>query len=274
MYLRIAIAQIPVVLDIQSNAAAIRRAVDCAVKEGADMLLTPEGSLSGYTHVFDPKRVSEELEDLTDRAAQHGLGLALGTCYVEDDNRCYNQIRFYDTDGRYLGFHSKMLACGTLADPPEGEISHYSMSPLRTFDIKGITVGGLVCNDLWANPCCTPMPDNHLTQRLSEMGARVIFHAVNGGRSDSESPDDIVRGFHESNLRMRAQAGKLWIVSVDNCYPLHVPCSSVGGVIDPNGNRVLEMPDRGEQLCVCTIDVSCCSSMKANHQSRFHTLWP
>jgi hypothetical protein len=65
--------------------------------------------------------------------------------------------------------------------------------------------------------------------------------------------DDTVRGFHESNLRMRAQAGRLWIVSVDNCYPLHVPCSSVGGVIDPSGNRVLEMPDKGEQLYAYTI---------------------
>jgi hypothetical protein len=85
------------------------------------------------------------------------------------------------------------------------------------------------------------------------MGAKVVFHAVNGGRSDSPSPDDTVRGFHESNLRMRAQAGRLWIVSVDNCYPFHGPCSSVGGVIDPHGNRVLEMPDKGEQLSVYTI---------------------
>lgn len=253
MDLRIAIAQIPVVLDVESNCATIRRAIDYAAQQRADILLTPEGSLSGYTHVFDCKKVAEALDDLTGRARRCGLGLALGTCYVEDDDRCYNQIRFYDTHGRYLGFHSKTLTCGSLTDPPQGEIDYYSTSSLRTFGFRQITIGGLVCNDLWANPCCTPMPDMHLSQRLSEMGAKVVFHAVNGGRSDSPSPDDTVRGFHESNLRMRAQAGRLWIVSVDNCYPLHVPCSSVGGVIDPSGNRVLEMPDKGEQLYAYTI---------------------
>ena len=195
----------------------------------------------------DWEKVTEALDDLTGRAKKCGLGLALGTCYVEDDGRCYNQIRFYDPDGGYLGFHSKTLTCGTLTDPPEGEINHYSTRPLRTFDFRGITIGGLVCNDLWANPCCTPMPDIHLTQRLSEMGAKVVFHAVNGGRSDSPSPDDTVRGFHESNLRMRAQAGRLWIVSVDNCYPFHGPCSSVGGHRSSRKQGV-EMPDKGEQL--------------------------
>ena len=124
MDLRVAIAQIPVVLDVESNHATIRRAIDCAARQRADILLTPEGSLSGYTHVSDWEKVTEALDDLTGRAKKCGLGLALGTCYVEDDGRCCNQIRFYDPDGGYLGFHSKTLTCGTLTDPPEGEINH------------------------------------------------------------------------------------------------------------------------------------------------------
>ena len=30
------------------------------------------------------------------------------------------------------------------------------------------------------------MPDPHLTQQLARMGARVVFHAVNGGRDGGE----------------------------------------------------------------------------------------
>ena len=53
-------------------------------------------------------------------------------------------------------------------DPPQGEINDYAIRPLRTFEIKGIRVGGLICNDMWANPQCTPMPDPHLSQKLSK----------------------------------------------------------------------------------------------------------
>jgi len=32
------------------------------------------------------------------------VALALGTCFVEENASCYNQIRFYDSSGSYLGF--------------------------------------------------------------------------------------------------------------------------------------------------------------------------
>ena len=186
MKLRVAGAQLPVTNDITSNVAALSRAIAFARDAHADILLTPEGSLSGYTHTFDVQAVRAGLHEVTAQARDAGIGLALGTCFVEDDGLCYNQIRFYAADGAFLGFHSKTLRCGTLTSPPKGEIEHYAVQPLRTYEVNGITVGGLICNDLWANPECTPMPDPHLTQRLSEMGARVIFHAVNGGRNGSE----------------------------------------------------------------------------------------
>ena len=53
MNLRIAGAQISVGLDIADNVATIERAIDYARDEKAEILLTPEGSLSGYTHQFD-----------------------------------------------------------------------------------------------------------------------------------------------------------------------------------------------------------------------------
>lgn len=253
MQIRVAGAQVSVSEDIPENTATILRAIEFAASEGADVLLTPEGSLSGYTHRFDPDRVVGELEVVTTKAREVGLGLALGTCFIEPaDGRCYDQLRFYDTDGTYLGFHSKTLTCGTLTDPPEGEINHYAVSPLRTFVLKGVTVGGLICNDLWANPFCTPQPDTHLTHQLSMMGARVVFHAVNGGR-DGSALSRLAWQYHEANLRMRARAGRLWIVTVDNCHPANLPCSSPSGVISPEGEWVVQTPTAGEQFFYCTI---------------------
>ena len=248
MKIHVAGAQIPITKDITSNVKAIERGIDYAISQKADILLTPEGSLSGYTHNFDVQATIEALDYITKKAKEAKIGLALGTCFVEpEDGKCYNQIRFYKPDGEYLGFHSKTLTCGSMTEPPEGEINHYAIQPLRTYDYNGICIGGLICNDLWANPGCTPVPDTHLTQQLSKMGAKIIFHAVNGGRSASEW-SKVAWNYHESNLRMRANAGQLWIVTVDNCYPAELPCSAPSGVINPKGDWACKAEAKGEKF--------------------------
>lgn len=250
--LRVAGAQLPVTKDIAANAAAVSRAIAHAQAAGAGVLLTPEGSVSGYWAGFEPETVRREVARLVDQAAEAGIALALGTCYVEADGLCYNQVRFYANDGAYLGYHSKQLRCGTLEDPPRGEIGIYSAGPLRVFDLKGVPVGALICNDLWANPECTPMPDPHLTQQLAGLGARVIFHAVNGGR-DGGDWSRVAWQYHEANLRMRARAGRVWIVTVDSSYPEDLPCSAPSGVVSPDGDWVCRAPDKGEQVFVWTL---------------------
>lgn len=250
----VATAQLPVGLDIDENIAAISRAIERAIEKGADILLTPEGSLSGYTHTFDQEKVNRALDMVLQKARAGNLGLALGTCFVEpDDGKCYNQIRFYDKQGNFLGFHNKTLTCGSMTDPPKGEINHYAVRPLQTFEFEGITIGGLICNDMWGNPGCTPMPEPHLSQQLSGKGARIIFHAINGGRDGGDWSREVFWPFHETNMRIRAQAGKLWVVSADNCAPTDIPCSAPSGVLGPDGNWVAKAPNQGEHIVVYTI---------------------
>ena len=255
MKLRVAGAQIPVTEDIPANEAAIVRAIEFASKEEADILLTPEGSLSGYSATFDVSEATAALERVTARAKAAGVGLALGTCYVEpDDGKCYNECRFYAKDGTFLGLHAKMLLCGTLVDEPVGEINEYAVRTLRTFEFEGITVGALICNDLWANPTCTPMADPHLSQQLTTMGARIIFNPVNGGRGKNDWRD-VVWSYHESNLRMRARAGEIWIVTADNCHPTDTRCCLPSGVIDSEGTPVCRTEAYGEQMFAHTLDL-------------------
>jgi len=252
MKLRVAGAQIPVTGKVAENESAIARAIAFAARERADILLMPEGSLSGYTAKFDAGEVADALERGTAEARQAKVGLALGTCTIEPDGKCYNQCRVYAKSGAFLGFHAKTLRCGTLAEKPEGEVNDYAALPLRTFEFEGVTVGALICNDLWANPGCTPMDDPHLSQQLARMGARVIFNPVNGGRGEGDWRN-VIWNYHESNLRMRARAGRLWIVTVDNCHPPHLRCCVPSGVIDPDGTPVLRVEPYGEQMFAYTI---------------------
>ena len=84
------------------------------------------------------------------------------------------------------------------------------------------------------------------------MSAKVILHAVNGGR-DGGSWSQLVWHYHESNLRMRARAGAVWIVTVDNATPEAMPCSAPSGVIDRSGEFVCSTEPKGEQLFVHVI---------------------
>ena len=255
--LRVAAAQLPVTRDVSANAAAIHRALDIAIHEGADILLTPEGSLSGYTPKFDQVEVDEQLEKILKRTREAGIAMALGTCFVEpDDHKVYNEIRFYDEHGKLLGFHTKTLLCSSLTKPYKGEINDYGTRPLRTFEIKGVRVGGLICNDMWGNPQCTSMPDPHLSQKLSEKGAEIIFVAINGGRNGKSWSKEVYWPYHENNMRMRASAGKVWIVSADNCAPTTIPCSAPSGVIQPDGNWAAQAKNIGEQVVVYTIKLN------------------
>lgn len=255
--LRVATAQIPVTKDIAENSATIQRALQAAIDGGAEILLTPEGSLSGYTHKFDQEAVDKELKVILEQAADAGIALALGTCYTEpSDGKCYNQIRFYAPQGKFLGFHSKTLLCGSFSDPPQGEINDYATSPLRTFEIKGIRVGGLICNDMWGNPMCTPMPDPHLSQKLSKAGAQIIFVAINGGRDGGPWSEEVFWPYHETNMRMRAAASRVWVVSADNSFPHTIPCSAPSGILRPNGQWAEQAPRQGEHVTVHTIDLT------------------
>ena len=234
--------------NISENAQKISDAISHASENGADILLTPEGSLSGYHHRFNQKEVSEALRDLCDKAKSLNVGLALGSCYYESPDRCYNQIRFYEKDGRYLGYHAKTLLCSSkLEEPYSDEMTTYSSKSLEVFFFQGVWIGGLICNDMWANPCCTPLPDIHLSHVLARMGAKIIFHAVNGGRGDQESID-LNRAFHQSNQRLRAMADQLYIVTVDNAFPLTKENSCSSGVISPEGKYLCKLPTRGEGI--------------------------
>jgi predicted amidohydrolase len=257
--LRVAGAQLPVTEDVAANLAALERAVAYAAAQKADVLLTPEGSLSGYFTEFDAARTAAALARITAAARNAGVALALGTCFREPkDGRRYDELRFYDKQGRYLGFHAKILLCRHIPDAgSKGEIGVFATRPLRTFELQGIPIGGLVCNDMWANPEWTPEADPHLSQQLAEKGARVIFHAVNSGLAQSDSLLELNRHYHDSNLRLRARAGKLWIVVVDAGDPQgklanHAP----SGVIDPAGNWKVRVDEPGERFFVYTIELN------------------
>jgi predicted amidohydrolase len=253
--------------DVAANERVIRQAIDQAASVKADFLLTPEGSLSGYYADFDRTVVAAAIERVARHARESQVGLLLGTCYkdMEEDvpsgaakqgetparhEYCYDQVRVYAPSGEYLGAHSKILLCSPLHHPGTGEMRDYVAGTLRTFTWNGICFGVLICNDLWATPGYTTTPNPYLAWSLKNMGAQVIFHAVNTAGTPL-----YFRSYHESNEVLWAMTLNIPMVTTNandnklasNCRP---------GVIDANGERQYLTHEIGEQFFSCKVSVA------------------
>ncbi len=129
--------------NIASNMKQIVEGIAKAAAEGSDFLVTPEGSLSGYTSNFDQNELTVALEKVRAEAVKMKVGLMLGTCYkemVKEKEFCYNQVRVYSPEGQFIGEYSKVLRCSTLDMPGTGEMTEYVEGEPRVFEWRGTQV--------------------------------------------------------------------------------------------------------------------------------------
>jgi predicted amidohydrolase len=238
--------------DIKTNEKRIIEGIRKAAEQGASFLVTPEGSLSGYTNIFNQAEVTASLEDIKTEAAKLKIGLMLGTCYKEQKKGkevCYNQVRVYKPDGNYIGAYSKILRCSNLDLPGSDEMTAYIEGELKTFDWNGFRFGILICNDLWATPGYTTMPNPYLAWKLKQMGAQFIVHCINSGTAQKYRP------FHESSAELWALSLKIPILEV-NAAQEKETINARSGLIDAKGERSLIVHDSGLQFFIARITLT------------------
>ena len=249
--LKVAGLQMNVSLDIKKNKVQIIEGIKNAAAVGASFLVTPEGSLSGYTSKFNQEEVLTALKEVQQIAMDFKVGLLIGTCYKDSINNklyCYNQVRVYTPEGEYLGNHSKILRCSPLNAPGTGEMADFVEGYLRTFDWNGIRFGILICNDLFATPGFTTYSNPYLPWKLKQMGAQIIFHCTNSGT------DQQYKRFHESSLEAWASALHIPIMEVNAAKETRV-INAQSGLITHKGERSLLVPDNGVQFFNCEIEI-------------------
>jgi predicted amidohydrolase len=78
MEIRVAGAQLALQKNVAENTAKILAAIERAAAAKADILLTPEGGLSGYTPEFDQAAVKAGLGEMTKAAQQVGVWPGVG----------------------------------------------------------------------------------------------------------------------------------------------------------------------------------------------------
>src|SRR5688572_21856386 len=180
--MKVTIAQINTINgDIDGNVARILSAIDQAKAEGSDLVVFPELVTHGYTSqdwFEDPDIIAHSLEPLERIIpATQGIAVVVGTIRPNTDNegrRIYNCAAVL-SDGKLLGFVDKTLLpeYDVFDDPRWFEPNHAAR---RLFEIKGVKVGVVVCEDFWNDETFWKdrLYDKDPADEVIDMGAELV----------------------------------------------------------------------------------------------------
>jgi predicted amidohydrolase len=232
--------------DMTLAARAVVSMIAKAGRRGAQFLVTPEMILTGYHGRFEQAARDRLIDEvIRPECARHRVTLILGAgSYRSATGRRsslpFIQATVIDSDGTVLGAHDKLI-------PTEGDLqwcARGSARDLRVFRSQGLTFGVTICNDFWATPGFTTLPDLNVPLLLARRKARVIFHAVASG-SDAAYLD-----FHTHRMEERAIRARVWVVSANCVHDRRTPCNAPSGIVDPTGAWKARVPLVGEHLVI------------------------
>jgi predicted amidohydrolase len=172
--LRVALLQTdPVLGDVETNLAQLHLLLDqCA---GSDLAVAPELALHGY-HLSDLEELEALAADDPRLAALGGHGPAVVAGFVERSrHEQYNGAAVIEGERVQV---QRKLFLPTYRGWEERK--HFRPGGrLRRFDVRGVPVGVLVCNDLWQPP---------LPWLAVHAGAEVLVVIANSVRSSAAVP--------------------------------------------------------------------------------------
>jgi predicted amidohydrolase len=247
----VAAAQMVQRRDMAEAARAVATMVARAGRLGARFLVTPEMILTGYHGGFDQATRDRLIEQVIRPAcARHRVALILGAGSYRSaagrrSARPFIQATVIDASGNIIGAHDKVI-------PTAGDLKWCARGAargLRVFRSEGLPFGVTICNDFWATPLYTTLPDLNLPSLLARKKARVIFHVIASGT------DRAYLDFHTRRMEERAIRAGVWVVSANCARDRRTPCNAPTGIVDPAGTWRVSAPLAGEHLVTGRITI-------------------
>ena len=236
----------PVLGDVDANFELARRSIREAREKGADLVVFPELSMTGYSLGQVSDEVSIEASDprIADLAEEAGdVSVVIG--FHEDGAgvRTYNSAAYLE-GGRILHLHRKLYL------PTYGifeERKHFSPGQnMRAFTSRFGRMAMMICNDAWQ-----PTLGFLAVQDF----ARVLLIPTNS--ADSRFPDDLDTTEYWRDIT--EFYGRMY-----ECYVVFVNRVGSEGdldfwgnshVVDPWGNTIVEAPLRDETILTADLDL-------------------
>lgn len=232
---------------IPDSLAKARRYIGQAADRGAGFVLFPEMYLTGYHGRFDTKEAEDALAQVGKAAREHEINVLMGTG-SRHLGVVTNQVRVFARDGRLAGVHEKMLLAAQEEDVFEPG------RRLRVYELDGLCFAVLICNDFWATPRSTRGRIPLLVQEAQDQGAQVIFHAISCSGETDPGKREILRDWHVAQHRTWAMRIGITVVAANQ--PKSLGSLVHSGIVGPDGNYVVRVPNEGEHLYVGEVTVS------------------
>jgi predicted amidohydrolase len=139
----------PLLGDVGKNLEQHLALARAATADGADLILFPELSLSGYflrDQVFDIAMPLDAPELDPVRELSRGITIALGLPERARDGRCYNTLAVFE-DGELIGKHRKVhLVSYGMFDETRDFAAGETWTPIHS---RLGTFGPFLCEDIW-----------------------------------------------------------------------------------------------------------------------------
>jgi predicted amidohydrolase len=255
---RAACAQIFVGDNVEVNLGKYLDYIAQADEAGAELVVFPEASLSGYgpEHFRDSGMPSSQvllaaLDKVKDAARKHGIWVLAGTSTWRGDE-LYNDVIMIDNNGVERASYAKVQLT-------DGDVTFYQPGQeLKTFTHGSMSYGMQICFDI-------RFPEPWRVLALS--GARVIFHSAQACGSGSWKIP-----VWEGHLRSRAAENGIWVVSCNAAGPVQMGRSYI---INPDGLAVASSNQDREELITGLVDLSKVSTVGvASRRTDLYRLLP
>lgn len=247
--LKVGVYQMATTDSVPQNAAKIHDAIERSAAQQAQLLLVPEGSLSGYPHgpEVDFAALDAAQEALVAHAARAGTWLALGTTRRTEAG-LWNSALLFSPAGDLIASYDK-----THLTESDKEVFQPGQE-LGVVRAGEWTVALQICYDM-------RFPENW--RILRRLGAELVIHLVCASRHSAWKVPVL-----EGAIRSRAAENGMFVVAANDA---RAPQMMVSCACDPDGKDLMRAPANEEVLLFAELDRSLLS--QAHLDDRRTDLW-
>jgi len=201
--LTVATCQFPVTGKIKDNADYIKKFIQEAAQNNADIVHFSEAALSGYPpgdipsfENFDWESLRQLTYEIMSLAKEENIWIVLGSAhYLSENDKPMNCLYIISNEGKIIGRYDKSMLTG-------GDANYYSAgNHIEVVQLKGYKLGFLICYD-----SCYPEMYNLYRHK----GVKLMFHSFYNAHHEGKTIlDEII----PAEIRVRASDNAMWVIA-------------------------------------------------------------